>query len=442
MGKIALLIVVVFLVALGYFALLNTETVSLTITPKTIYEMPKIALILLSSASGIALTLIIFFIRDTKRFIEGRQYQRKQKRDLKVQELYSKALNAILADNGEEAKAALEGILQEDPGHLDTILRLGDIAVESEDYSKAITYYKRAKEIQPQNLEVLFSLVRVMEKTNRIPDARLYLDEILDADPDNLSALYIKRSFMEKKDEWDEIIDLQKTVIKSEHHERDRQREQKNLLGYKYEQGRYSLENGQYEKAKKAFRTLIRLDKNFIPAYLGLAEVMVREGDTEEVISFLEKGFEQTSSMIILARVEDLLINLGEPARLIRLYKNALSRSPQNQTLSFFLGKLYYRLEMLDDAFETLSGLDSGGSPYPILHQLLGNIYVRRQQWDRAVDEFRKVIDIKKPFKMLYCCNACGASSQEWTGRCPSCRSWNSYSFNLYGSCEAQKRDA
>lgn len=437
MGKTALLIIVVFLVGLAYFATLNKEPITLTFAPKTIYEMPKIVLILLSSAAGIALTLLIFFIRDTKRFIDSRQYQRKHKRDLKVQELYSKALNAILADNEEEAKSALEDVLKEEQGHLDAILRLGDISAENEDFNKAINYYKKAQEIRPRNLEALFSLVRVMEKANRISDARAYLDEILEIDPDNLTALYMKRSFMEKKDEWDEIIYLQKTILKTEHTEKDREREQMNLLGYKYEQGRYSLENGQYEKAKKTFRTIIRLEKNFIPAYLGLAEVMLREGESEDAINVLEKTFEQTSSMIVLARIEDLLINLGEPARLIRLYKNALSRSPRDQTLNFFMGKLYYRLEMIDDAFETLAGVDSGSAPYPELHYLLADIYVRRQQWDKAVEEFKKVIDIRKPFKLLYCCESCGYAAQEWAGRCSNCKSWNTYQFNLYGACKA-----
>ncbi|HTR44786.1 MAG TPA: tetratricopeptide repeat protein [Thermodesulfovibrionales bacterium] len=437
MGKSALFILVIFLVGLAYFWTFNREPVTIAFSPKTIYETSKIVLILLSSAAGIALTLVYFFIRDTKRFIDGRQFQRRQKQDMKVQELYAKALNAILADNEEEARSALEEILKEDPGHLDANLRLGDISAESEDYLKAISYYKKAKEVQPHNFEVLFSLARVMEKTNRPADARVYLDEILDTDPDNLTALYKKRALMEKKDEWDEVIYLQKTIIKSEHTEKEREREQKKLLGYKYEQGRYSLENGQYEKAKKTFRTIIRLDRNFVPASLGLAEVMLREGETEDAIDFLEKTFEQTLSVIILARIEDLLISVGEPARLIRLYKNALSREPQNQTLNFFMGKLYYRLEMIDDAFDALVTVDSSGAPYPELHYLLADIYVRRQQWDRAVGEFKKVIDLRKPFRLPYCCEECGYASQGWAGRCVNCKSWNTYQFNLYGRCKA-----
>lgn len=437
MGKFTLLIFVLFLIVLGYFAILNKEPITFTITPKTIYEMPKIALVLLSSAVGAAAMLLIFFIRDTRRFIDSRQYQRKQKRDMKIQELYSKALNAILADNEEEAKDALESILQEDPGHMDALLRLGDIAAGDEDYHKALNHYKRASAVQPQNLEVLFSLERIMEKTGRIAEALMYLDEILDIDPDNLAALYRKRSILEKREEWDNLIYIQKTIIKCEHNEKDRRREQANLLGYKYEQGRHSLENGALEKAKKAFRTILRLDRNFIPAYLGLAEVMLREGKTEDAIGFLERGFELTSSMIILARIEDLLINIGDPGRLIRLYKNSISREPQNQDLRFFMGKLFYRLEMLDDAFDMLRTVEAGSATYPELHDLLGNIYMRRQQCEMAAQEFKKAINIKEALRLPYCCTACGYTSQVWSGRCPNCMAWNTFQFNIHGTCKA-----
>lgn len=437
MGKFALLLFVLLLLALGYFAVLNEETVTFNVAPKTTYEMPKIALILLSFAVGMAVMLVYFFIRDTKRFIESRQHQRRQKRDLHIQELYSRALNAILADNEEEARSALESILLEEPAHMDALLRLGDIATGNEDYQKALDYYKRARDIQAQNIEVLFSLERIMEKTGRTSEANMYLNEILRLDPDNLTGLYRKRSLLEKGEKWDDLIAIQRTIIKSEHNEKDRQREQKNLIGYKYEQGRHSLENAAMDKAEKAFKTTLRLDRNFVPAYLGLAEVLLRQGESEDAIALLQKGFEQTSSAIILARIEDLLINLGEPGRLIALYRNSTHNDPRNQALRLLMGKVFYRLEMLDDAFDTLSTVDASSAPYPELHQLLGNIYLRRKQCEKAAEEFRKVIDTKKPFSLPYCCQSCGYTSQDWSGRCPSCREWDTFQFNFQGICKA-----
>jgi lipopolysaccharide biosynthesis regulator YciM len=433
---VKILVFVLFLAVIALFAIDNKDVTTITVPFGGVYELPKIALILFTSAIGFFITLMLFAIRDTKKFIDNWQFQKKQKQEVKVQELYSKALNSLLSHNTEEANAALEGILVEKPGHINALLRLGDISSSEHDFLKANNFYQKARNINPKSLEALFALENLMEKTTRWSEALKYIDEILDIDYYNLTAMYRKRDIFEKQGRWDELIYLQKAILKHEHNEKDKQRENKNLIGYKYEYGRYSLENNQMEKAKKAFKTVLRLEKDFIPASLGIAEVMLREGESEEAVNLLEKAYEHTSSKIILARLEDLLISLGEPARLIRIYKNSISQNPDDWETKFFLGKLFYRLEMIDDAFEILTGLDTGGTSNPELHQLVGNLYMRRNQPENAVNEFIKVVDYQSSMRLQYCCNDCGHASKEWIGRCPECRLWSTYRFNLNGSCK------
>jgi lipopolysaccharide biosynthesis regulator YciM len=118
--------------------------------------------------------------------------------------------------------------------------------------------------------------------------------------------------------------------------------------------------------------------------------------------------------------------------RLIRIYKNNISSKPQDPVLKFFLGKLYYRLEMIDDAFETMTAIDRGDSVYPEMHQLMGNLYMKRNQTDRAVHEFRKALDAHKcAFSLSYNCKRCGSAAPEWSGRCSNCREWSTYQLNL-----------
>ena len=434
MGKIAIFIFILFLAGLGGFAYVNQEITTIKIPFGGAYETPKIALILFSCVAGALAMLVVFTIRDTKRFIDNLQYQRRQKKEARVQEMYSKALNALLAHNEDEARGSLESILAEEPKHLDALLRLGDIASSEEDYQKAMNFYNKAFASNQQNPEVLFSLENLAEKTGRWAEALDYIEKIIDIDTDNLSALYKKRAILERDEKWGELVDVQNTILKHEHTEKDRQREQMNLLGYKYEYGRYSLERGDIEKAKKLFKILLRLDVDFVPAHIGLAEVMLREGESEDAVDFLEKSYDQTSSLIILARLEDLLISIGEPARLIRLYGNSLSKKPQNHALRFLLGKLYYRLEMIDDAFETFSYIDASGMASPELYQIMGDLYLRRNQCDKAAVEFKKAVDMKIAFRLPYWCSACGYLSQDWSGRCSSCNNWNTYTFKLHGA--------
>jgi lipopolysaccharide biosynthesis regulator YciM len=433
MSKLAIFIFVLFIAALAVFAIFNQEVTTVKIPFGKTYETPTIALVLLSGAVGALVMLLVFVVRDTKRFLDSWQYQKKQKKEAKVQELYSKAVNYLHAHhNQNEAKELLGEVLKEEPEYLNALLRLGDIAISEKDFQRAREYYQKAWDLNPQSLEALFALERLMERTGRWPDTLRYIEEILEIDEGNLSALYKKRDILERLNRWDDLIFVQKAIFKNEHTEKDRNRERQNLVGFKYEYGRHSLENGELEKAKKAFRTVLRLEKDFIPATLGLAEVLLREGETEEAINLLEKSYEQTSSMIVLSRLEDLLINVGEPARLLRIYKNSLSKNPQDPLMKFLLGKLYYRLEMIDDAFETLTSIDTGGAAYPDLHQLLGNLYMKRSQIDRAVYEFKKALDVYKPvFSLSYRCKDCGYASSEWLGRCTNCKKWSTYQFDL-----------
>ena len=433
MSKLAVFIFVLFLATLALFAINNQEVTTIKIPFGQVYETPTIALILLSIAIGGLAMLLVFVVRDTKRYMDRWQYQKKQKKDSRIQELYSKALNYIFAHHNQaEAKGLLKEVLAEDPEHLNALVQLGDIALSEEDFQKAREYYQTARDLNPRNIEVLFSLVKLMEKTGRLADALRYIEDILDIDDENLLALYRKRDILEKQEKWEDLVLVQKTILKNERAEKDKNRERQNLVGYKYEYGRYCLENGDMDKAKKAFRTVLRLDKDFIPATLGLAEVLLREGEAEEAIELLDQSYSQTSSMIVLLRLEDLLISVGEPSRLITIYKNNISRNPQSPTLKFFLGKLFYRLEMIDDAFETMASIDTGGTSYPEMHQLMGNLYLKRNQTDRAVREYKKALEAHTcAYSLSYNCKNCGHIASEWSGRCSNCRNWSTYQLNL-----------
>lgn len=427
MSKIAVFLFILFLAALAVFAIFNQDMTTVKIPFGKVYETPTIALILLSGTVGALLMLFMFIIRDTKKYVDSWQYQKRQKKEAKIQELYSKALNYLFAHhNQDEAKNLLKQVLLEEPDNLNALIQLGDIAVLQEDFQTAREYYQKARDLYPQRLDPLFSLSQLMERMNRFSEALRYIEEILDIDEKNLSALSAKRTILEKLGRWDELVFVQKTILKYEHTEKNKQKARQALVGYKYEYGRDSLENGALEKAKKAFKTVLRLEKDFIPATLGLAEVLLREGESEEAINMLEKTYEQTSSLIVLLRLEDLLISVGEPLRLIRIYKGSISRHPQDITLKFFLGRLYSRLEMIDDAFEALTSIDPGSSQNAEIHHLLGNLYLKRTQTDKAVDEYKKALDYSKcAFTLTYVCSSCRNHTPEWSGRCPNCLNWN-----------------
>ncbi|HEY5600252.1 MAG TPA: tetratricopeptide repeat protein, partial [Candidatus Manganitrophaceae bacterium] len=202
------------------------------------------------------------------------------------------------------------------------------------------------------------------------------------------------------------------------------------FLGTKYELGRNFLQRNQPEIARRYFKGGIKLDKSFLPAYIGLAEIHIKEGRMESAGALLEKWYEITRHLILLHRLEDLYLEMGEPERILQIYRNALYKDRHNTVLKFYLGKLYYRLEMIDDAFEALAEIDTHVEYFPDLHKILGNLYLRRGEPILAVEALKKSIKLKKRVVVPYYCANCDYHTIEWSGRCGRCGLWNSYQAN------------
>ncbi len=437
MSKFLIFLILVFLTLIGLFAMENKDSIILKVPFGSYYEITKIGLILLSLSVGAFFVFIIFFIRDTSNLINKLHMQKKHKREERIKEYYAKALNAIIREKTSEAKDALQEILKEEPDHIDAIIRLGDLAIKEEDYKGALKYYKKAYELDPKNIVPLLSLENVMEKMNENEMALKYIEQITSLEPDNIVAHLKMRAILEKLEKWNELINVQKKIIKL-FPQYKKAEEEKRLLGYTYEYARINLESGDIDQAGRIFESLMNSSPSFVPAYLGFAEVMISRGETEEAVEFLQKSYMTLKSNLLLLRLEDLIISMGDPKRLIQFYLKAITEQQQNIELKFLLGRLYYRLEMIDDALEILTSIDPAICSTPKLSCIKGYLYLRRNQLGKAVSEFKELCPEKKVANLTYICKECRTTYDEWAGRCNTCNQWNSFEVDLRG-CELLK---
>lgn len=427
-----LLVIVLMVFALREF---NPGTMSINLLPSRSYEMSKAAFFLISISFGAGTIFILYFYRDVKRFLSGLRVQREQKKRLRIQELYTKGLNSMLAKRNPEASSFFEKVLAIDPNHVDTLLRMGISQLREKNPQDAILLHQKALNLDPDNQEVMFSLAADYEEAKRYDDALKVYQEILARDSSNLTALIKTRDLYQRLNQWEQLYEAQERLLANPLSPTEQEVEHRRLVGFKYEFGRCLLEAGDMERAKKIFRGVIKLDKDFIPAYLGLGEVFFEEGKIKEAAELWDKAFKMTSSIVLLHRLEDLYLKQGDPGRAIEIYTQALAWKPQDIQLKFFLGKLYYRLEMIDEAFDILSSVDWGDKEFPDVHKLLGNIYLRRGSLGLAASEFKKALGFRKQVIIPYVCSNCELRTTDWSGRCPNCGKWNTFGVNLEKTC-------
>lgn len=435
MTRFYFVLFITFLGVIGYLAVLNPGSVEIAVARNEIYRVSTVGVILISAAAGALVVLFGVLIKDTSRYFLDWQVIRREKQRTKVQELYSKGVDALFGRKYAQAESYFRKILALDPNHVQSLLKLGNSCLRQGNHNEAIRLHQKARNLDDHNIEILFTLEADFEETNRIDEALQTLDSILAIDTSNLNALFKKRDILQRQKQWEKALDIQEQIVKAPLPQEDKPAEHRRLIGLRYEYGRSILEEGNRddaEKAKKVFRTVIKTDKDFVPAYLGLGEICLTEDKPKEAEDLWVNAFRTTGSLIFLYRLEDFYLGRGEPEKIIAIYQEAMNREPGDITLKFFLGKLYYRLEMLDDSLEVLSSIDTSANLLPPVHMITGNIYQRRGKLEGAMKEFRKALELEKKLIVPYTCSNCDYSDTEWSGRCPQCGRWNTYTVNIH----------
>jgi len=174
----------------------------------------------------------------------------------------------------------------------------------------------------------------------------------------------------------------------------------------------------------KELKEIIGEDKRFIPAYVLLAEAYKRTGKLNEAGRVYGRGYSKTGHIIFLLKMEDLYIDRRSPEIILKIYRRILDISTRNSLVEFLYARLCLRLEMIDEAIETLNTLLAEGSGFKGLHKAMAEAYMHRGQMDKAVEEFRRAFPAEHVY-IPFICSHCQAKKVEWSDFCDTCLSWN-----------------
>ncbi|CUS33219.1 tetratricopeptide repeat protein [Candidatus Nitrospira nitrificans] len=424
------LLITIFLISAGvfiysYFRELNPGTILIHTAPGAEFELSPVTLVVISMACGAVIATFVVGLQQTAHLILNWRSNRLMRRREKVDTLHRDGTHAFMSKRTLDAITLLEKALAIDPNRVDSLLWLGNIYRSERNFPEAIRLHQHAQRVDERNIEVLLELGKDLEDAKRYEEALQALQQILKIEPDNLTALIRKRNLNIRMERWSDALEIQHRLLKANLPAPEKQAEAALLIGCMYEVGRQLLERGHPDKARRYFRGAIKKDRSFLPAYIGIGEILIHEGKTKDAVEILKKVYSRTRSVIILHRLEELFLDQGEPSEIIRVYQEALQQDPQNPVLQFYLGKLYYRLEMVDEAFDQLSTIEGPQDHLLDYHKIMANLYLRKQHFEEAIVELKKALSFKKRVVVPYICTQCQQESVEWSGRCRRCAKWN-----------------
>jgi lipopolysaccharide biosynthesis regulator YciM len=394
-------------------------------------------------APNVGATLVVFFLigamtvfflglsRELGRMIERSRLRRAGRKSEEIEEEYSRGLVAVLEGHDDEALGHFRAVLERDSRHFNTLLKLGQVLREKEKYAEAIEFHRKAHHLREDDTRPLYALIEDYEAKGDIDRARHVLGKVIGIHKNSIAAWRKLRSLHMKEANWERALEAHQRVEKLSAQGSAAPRDRPYGLGIRYEIAAARLHQEKPREAASLLRKVLRDSEQFIPAHVGLGHALLADGKESEALQAWFSGFEATGSPYFLALLEEHYLQREQPLAAIEALKRCVARARKDTLPRFYLGKLYFRLEMLDDALAQLSPLEGHATYAPSLHYLLGRIHERRHNHREASDEYRKVIKEMGLLSFEYKCRACGVTAMDWSHRCAGCGKWNTNEVNF-----------
>jgi tetratricopeptide (TPR) repeat protein len=377
-------------------------------------------------------TLVI----DTLRRELGQRRERRRAREAEALDATLRRARDLEID-GQSAKAAveLEAYLAGRPDDFHGLLAYGRVLRELGRLEEAIEVHRRATTLHPSSVGLLYELSEDYARRGEAEIAREIQGRIVRDFPGlGLEVLRRRRGEAIGRRDWSEASRLHERVTQLWNQSGDvaaLARESSLAQGLDYQRGVLALEQDRAEEAAEAFRRLLAREPRFIPARIMLGEAELMLGREASAVAAWRDGYLETGSPVFLARVEDHFIEEEEPALAIETLRGLIAAASNDLLPRFYLGRLYYRLEMLDEAARVLVGIGDRIRSSPTYHYLLGRIRERQGQLGKAVDAYVACLEQLDLGTAEYVCRVCRERSPDWRDICPRCGSWNAVELDF-----------
>lgn len=388
--------------------------------------------LLLFFLMGCAVISVLGLSREFGRMIERSRLRKAGRKSEEIEEEYSRGLVAVLEGRDDEALAHFRAVLERDSRHFNTLLKIGEVLRDQGKHAEAIEFHRKAHHLKDSDTRPLYALIEDYEDRGDMVRARNVLGKIIGINKQSVAAWRKLRSLNIKESNWSMALEAHEKVQKlSPPGSAQEVSDRRFGLGIRYEIAVERSREGKTREAISMLRRLIKDADTFIPAYAALGEALIHEGQEEEAVQSWFAGFEATGSPYFLSVLEEHYLQREQPMAAIEALKRCVAQARKDTLPRFYLGKLYFRLEMLDDAMGLLSMLEGLASYAPTLHYLLGRIHERRHNYREAVLEYRKVVKEMALVSLEYMCKSCGETVMDWAHRCASCGEWNTIEVNF-----------
>ncbi len=386
------------------------------------------------AAFGVGAGVILFFdiAGGARRFARDRRHRLLTRAHEEVESLYLAGLDAMANGHFDKALNRFESVLEREPDHENALVKKGDSLCALARYREAADTLERVSRAAPENLQALYSLSDVYLGAGAEERAKLALERIIQLGPETTVSAHRKlRDLLLRQSKWEEANSLQSRLVEMVTDQEERELENAIANGVLLGLGVAKMGAGQVKEAILTFRAILDNDEKFVPAYIRLGEACALDDDSDEAVRVWRSGYEVTDSTEPLTALQNFYLRAEQPEEAIGVWKQALVLSDNEVPLRYCLGKLHYRLFMLDEALREFQLIEDRVSGLPALHLFIARILESKNDHSGALTKTKMLVAEVEGLMMDYACTSCGWRARECTERCGRCGQWGTIALHL-----------
>ncbi|MBE9537024.1 MAG: hypothetical protein IMF07_07555 [Proteobacteria bacterium] len=421
--RIYLSLAALFVVLFLYLSSLNNTSLSIRLSSANQYELPVIPLLFAAFIAGFFIHLIVTTVRGGQRYLHSLKTARENKNLKEAERLVAGGKKAIFLGNTEKGIELLQKAISMNRDLLEPYLMLSEYHLDNEDYDKASAILHDLPAELENDITVQMERSHLYSVEGNYKGAAAILKRLNEKEG-GLDLKRLLRDTYIEAEAWEEASSIQKEIVKALKKD-DASSEDLVSAQIKHERAKRLLEEKKGDEAVKKFSELNKKYKSYAPPYVNLGKHYFVEGNREMAVATWKKGYAATKNLIFIFLMEDFYLKEEAPQEIIEIYKGLIREEAGNPLLHLFLGKLYLRLEMKDDAIERFEKAYELGLESPYLSRLQGEVAYRSGNFEEAASRFKEAMGQKRQILIPFICTSCGDESNDWHGTCPECGEWD-----------------
>lgn len=421
-------------VAVSYFSSQNEEFLNqrFALTPST--SAPLYGVLIAVFLAGFLPAVSVLLVQSLKRDLEGRRERRLNRQAKSLRGSFRRGIDYRADKQWGKAASEFEALQTEQPEDFGTLLYFGEALRELGRVDEAIEVHRRLSVLYPQGVAVLYQLAKDYEARGDGEIASQIHERLLrDFPGQGLTILRQRRDEALLEKNWTAAGELQERVdaMLEEGGGQVTAAEIKIKQGLFYEDAVMALAADRHPAALAACDVLVEKAPDFVPARILRGEILLAQGKEAKAVEAWRGGFLDSGRPVFLQRIEDYFIEGEDPLQAIETLQGLIGEAANDLLPRFFLGRLYYRLEMHDEAHRVLGALADRVRNSPTYHYLMGRIQERLGKTEAALGAYREALRQSGVRRAEFLCRQCGTRRDDWADRCENCGTWNGFELDF-----------